>query len=88
MVLCDEPLRDESFVFISEFQSVCVLGKMYTGQRACVRAHVWVLASVTMSRCVRAHECVCVWVRVISPCICVCVNARECVCMRACTLEL
>ena len=32
-------------------------------QRACVRAPVCVCASVTMSRCVRAHECVSVWVR-------------------------
>ena len=36
------------------------------------------LASVTMCRCVRAHERVSVWVRA---CVCVRVYARACVCM-------
>ena len=56
--------------------------------RACVPAHAGTqgcaLASVTMSRCVRAYERVSVWVRA---CVCVfamCVRVSVCVCVCVC----
>ena len=54
-------------------------GRDHACQRGCVRAHVWIRASVTMSRYVRAHECVCGWV---GACVCVCTHVRVCVCVR------